>query len=570
MERLSTEQIISSWNGQLSAELSTAGDYPQHILHAYQALKADILASLGQATNEAAKEREFIFNCLERGLMELMTLLLDQTGRKESQLKEDYRALLEGAKDHAIIRTDLNGVILEWNKGAENILQHGRDEAIGKNIKMIFTAEDLAKDADRFEREQAKNQGKAEDKRWHVRKDGSQFFANGSLNPIHDEQDRTIGFVKVMRDETQQLASEEALEEIQERFRAATLATGIGIWDLDLTDDTSWRSESHDRLWGFNQPVQDWGIERALQHVHPEDRELFKNSASEAIARKGMWKVEFRNIWPDQSLHWMRATGQVMLDDEGRPVKIIGTNFDITEQKNMLRNLENETNIREKIISTLSHDLRTPLTAVKMSAQLISRRSEDEKIRNLSLRIDENIERADRMIQDLLDASKIKAGQLIMLKMQDIDVVEVLQHTLDNLTSIHGDRFKLFAPSKLPAYLCPGSVTRIIENLCTNAIKYGQVNEPIDVQVEHESEHDHLLLTVKNTVDPSIQLEPDILFKLYGQGSTAELSGQKGWGIGLTIVKGLTESHGGKVAVDSCSTSTIFKVQLPRDARSFT
>jgi len=225
--------------------------------------------------------------------------------------------------------------------------------------------------------------------------------------------------------------------------------------------------------------------------------------------------------------------------------------------------LQLEKDIREKFINTLSHDLRTPLTAAKMSAQIIERKSSSADIvQNFASKIVGNIDRADQMIQDLLDANRIQAGQSLQPNIELIDLVSVVRKSLDDLITIYGDRFVLDAPKELSAYLCANGMRRIVENLCTNAIKYGHQNTPIRVIVADIGAE--VSLGVHNFGDPLSDDDKNHLFHQFDRLSAAKTLGKEGWGIGLTIVKGITEAHGGKTEVESVSDGTIFRVILPK------
>ena len=119
------------------------------------------------------------------------------------------RLIFESATDFAIFTTDPNGVTTSWNIGAERLLGYREEEIIGQLADIIFTPED-GLDAAARERETARAIGRAEDERWQVRKDGSRFFASGLMMPLEDPRQ---GFVKILRDRTEQHRFEERLRE---------------------------------------------------------------------------------------------------------------------------------------------------------------------------------------------------------------------------------------------------------------------------------------------------------------------------------------------------------------------
>lgn len=138
----------------------------------------------------------------------------EDLGITDQAAHEQFRLLLENAQDHVIFTTDLNGVAMTWNPGVERILGYGRTEWLGQPADIIFVPEDRAKNVPEEERRRAREQDWSDDIRWHQKKDGSRFWAEGSLVALHDKQGDLRGYGKIMRDATKRKVSEE-----QERTR---------------------------------------------------------------------------------------------------------------------------------------------------------------------------------------------------------------------------------------------------------------------------------------------------------------------------------------------------------------
>lgn len=126
---------------------------------------------------------------------------------------EHYRLLVENLTDYAIIALDTNGTIMSWNKGAQQLLQYTEKEALGKNASIFFTDNDLAKGAFEKEKLQAIEEGRGEDERWHVRKDGTTFWGSGILCPVYDTNHMLVGFAKIFRDRTERMSHERRKDE---------------------------------------------------------------------------------------------------------------------------------------------------------------------------------------------------------------------------------------------------------------------------------------------------------------------------------------------------------------------
>jgi len=127
------------------------------------------------------------------------------------QSEQRFRLFVESVHDYAMFQMDTTGVILSWNVGAERLLGWKEQEAIGKTSHLVFTPEDIANSQPETEMEMGRVNGRAEDERWHVRKDGSRFFASGVLTQVCDDTGKLLGFAKVMRDVTGRKEQEEQL-----------------------------------------------------------------------------------------------------------------------------------------------------------------------------------------------------------------------------------------------------------------------------------------------------------------------------------------------------------------------
>jgi signal transduction histidine kinase len=232
--------------------------------------------------------------------------------------------------------------------------------------------------------------------------------------------------------------------------------------------------------------------------------------------------------------------------------------------------LISERGLREAFVSGLAHDLRTPLTAARMNLELlIKRRSEVGSLELHAGRALGELSRLEKMIQDLLDANRIKAGLKLPMKVSHFNLVEEIEHTLDSLASVHGDRFELDAPEQIEGYWDKKAIRRIIENLCVNALKYGDKSMPITISVRLDPSNQQVELCVHNWGSPIPSVEQKSIFDQFRRLNSEMNRLSQGWGIGLAIVRGMAEAHGGSVKVQSTPESgTAFTVVVPIDSRA--
>lgn len=229
--------------------------------------------------------------------------------------------------------------------------------------------------------------------------------------------------------------------------------------------------------------------------------------------------------------------------------------------RDQLLKLKAEQNLREMFVAALTHDLRTPLSVSKLSAQLLALKfAGEEEAQSILSRLDRNLTHVDRMIQDLLDASHIKSGKLIAVQMMECDPGQIAEDVIDELTAVHSGRFELEAIN-IRITADPAGLRRIIENLAANAIKYGNPDVPVRISlVKHE---DRVELKVENKGDPISEEDQRTIFEPFHRAASAIQSTQKGWGLGLSLVRGIARAHGGDVAVYSSADTTCFTVTLP-------
>lgn len=221
--------------------------------------------------------------------------------------------------------------------------------------------------------------------------------------------------------------------------------------------------------------------------------------------------------------------------------------------------------IQEKFTHTLAHDLRNPISAAKLSAQMILRRPEDAAYSTKAAgRICVSMNRLDSMIHDLLDASRIRAGQNLPLQFEDCDLDLIAQQVTDEFNFKHPNRFVIRSVGECVGYWNENGIRRVLENLAANAVKHGAPGSPVTVTIRRTAEQTTISFHNEGRAIPASERET-----LFEQFRHVRAPGARsGWGLGLTVVKGLAEAHHGSVEVESEEgRGTLFTVRLPNDWR---
>jgi signal transduction histidine kinase len=241
---------------------------------------------------------------------------------------------------------------------------------------------------------------------------------------------------------------------------------------------------------------------------------------------------------------------------------------DLLEQlRDNLERLEAERIVRERFVALLAHDLRGPLSTAMMAAKLLAARPERLARADLALRIERNMLRAERMIQDLLDAHRVRAGYRLPLDLQRCDLVDLASNVVAELEDSDRQRVRLSAPERLEGVWMPSQLTRALWNLITNALQYGTPGGQVEVEIARSL--DGVAISVHNTGAAIPPAEQAQLFEPFSRARGAEARA-RGWGLGLTLVRGCAEAHGGTVELASTpETGTTFTMRLPLDAGPF-
>ncbi len=229
------------------------------------------------------------------------------------------------------------------------------------------------------------------------------------------------------------------------------------------------------------------------------------------------------------------------------------------EKSSEVKDLKEERSIRESFVSSLTHDLRTPLSVARMHTEMISRKVNNgllAKCRNVIKHID----MVDRMIQDLLDANKLKAGEKLPIQPCEMCLNDIVTESVADFSALHGDRFMVKAPAKVCGFWCGKAMRRMLDNLLGNAVKYGDPITPIEITINQDRSQTSLVVHNYGPEIPEKEYE-----KLFVPFKRAKSNDKKtGWGIGLSLVKALVESHNGKIFLNSKPVDgTSFKLVFP-------
>lgn len=219
----------------------------------------------------------------------------------------------------------------------------------------------------------------------------------------------------------------------------------------------------------------------------------------------------------------------------------------------------------ERAMLALIHDLRTPVTSAKLSAQTVMA-EDDKEMRDKFLRIIiRSMERVGVMITELLDFSRVQAGHPLMLKFSSVELDQLIRVICREMGPALGDRLVVESQGPVTGYWSEKGLRRALENLITNAAKYGSKHAPITVSLSYTDSSARI--AVHNKGVPILASRQSTIFERFRRGAAAR--GSAGWGIGLSFVKGVAEAHSGRVWLESSEEKgTTFFIEVPTDPRA--
>lgn len=231
--------------------------------------------------------------------------------------------------------------------------------------------------------------------------------------------------------------------------------------------------------------------------------------------------------------------------------------------------LHRERELRERLVSVLAHDMRGPLSTVKLSAEVLVRSpSSEDRVAQLAQRIANNADRIDAMIRELLDASRLGAHEKLELHLAECDLGDLAAELVDQLGLEFGRRVELQRDGALRGVWSAVDLRRAIWNLITNALKHGDTDTTVTVRVRGTPAG--ATLSVHNFGPPISSETQQRIFEPFVRGGH-ERGDALGWGLGLAAVKTCVAAHGGQVRLDGSTAAggTTFTLELPLDSRPF-
>ena|GEM_PF-928891 len=381
---------------------------------------------------------------------------------------------------------------------------------------------------------------------------------------VHGE---IVGVAAVVQEITERRLAEAQLRESEARFRQLADNAPFMVWVTAPEGACIFLSRSWYEFTGIS-PAEGLGA-RWLDAVHPDDRPRFEEALRDAQDRLEPFRHEFRMRRHDGEYRWVLQAAAPRFSPGSKFKGYIGSIIDITERKLAEQELENADRRKDEFLALLAHELRNPLAPLTTATELLGRLPSDDKLDELRRMIERQLNHLTRLVDDLLDTSRITTGRIV-LRPRRVDLREIVRHSLETSRSLiesRGHEVDCVEPDE-PVFVDADAVrlAQVVTNLLNNAAKFTPPGGRIELSIEPQDAE--AVIAVR---DSGVGIAPESLPHLFDRRKRVDAPREDaGLGLGLSLVKRLVELHGGTVRAlsegPSCGATFVIRLPLAGDA----
>jgi len=518
-------------------------------------------------------EQHYLIESLLIALVSTSVMIAARSRADIAHSQNEMHVTLQSIGD-AVIATDTAGRVTRMNGEASRLTGWQEEEATGRQFGDIMTLVNsrtrvsVASPIQHVLRE-GKTVGLANHTTL-ISRTGREWQIADSAAPIRNSDGHLLGIVMVFRDVTEEYAAREVLAHRKRQLDLALDAAGMGIWDWEIANNRVEWIGHQAALFGIRPEDFDGSLTSTQALVHPDDWDMTIAGAL-ATSRDGAdYDQTFRTVWPDGSLHRIRAVAKLIRDDDGKPWRVIGTAQDITDQKlaeeRLLATVDalSRSNVElERFAYVASHDLQEPIRSMVAYSQLLGQRYGDSLDADAKAFLGFIIQGAKRMqalVLDLLEYSQASAGGR---PFAPVDMREVVSAACANLTQAIADSKANIQVEEMPTVLGDESqLVSLMQNLIGNAVKFHLPGVSPCVTL---SAHIADCTATIEVADNGIGIDPvdqSKVFEIFKRLHTPQ--DYPGTGVGLSLAVRIIERHGGAIHLDSAlGQGSRFRVTLP-------
>lgn len=503
-----------------------------------------------------------------RGGERKLLVILGRDITEKKQAETDYirlASMVEYSED-AIIANTLDGIILSWNEGAQQIYGYSADEAIGSPISMLALPE-RPNEMPRILTSITAEGGIEHYETIHVRQDGTNIDVSLTISPIKDALGQITGISMIARDISYRKRIECTLEQLRHQNELILDSAGEGICGLNRDGKITFINPAGARMTGYDIKELIMSDLRRItkgnfsSHIpgepHPESLQPSPIFATleDGKVRHVMDGVFWRKDGTILPVEYVSTP----MRQEGAIIGAVITFKDITERQAMEK-------MKDEFISVVSHELRTPLTSIRGSLGLLSSgllASSPQKSKRMLDIAMFNCDRLMGLVNNILDLERMHSGQLPMEK-HWVNLADLMIQAADEMLPVaeKAGVDLCVVPLEFKVMVDRDRIIQMLTNLLSNSIRFSGANKRIDFSAKRQE--NHVLISVR---DRGRGIPPDKIETIFGRFQQVDASDSRqngGTGLGLAICRSIVEQHGGKIWAESIlGDGSTFFVSLP-------
>src|SRR5262245_55166589 len=505
----------------------------------------------------------------------LVLVDIDSIKQTESSLRasEERLRITYDRAPVGIFETDLEGRFLRVNDKFCEVTGHTREQLLALRSQDITHADDVAAEVEAFDRIRTRVVPSVRGEKRYVREDGQTVWVELHRFTIADAEGQPSFTVGIAEDISERKETETTLRRREARFRALMNSAPVLIWVSGL-EGMEYVNQAYLEFVGVES--QEVLGNAWTYFVHPDDREDYLAAYDRARTALQPFEQQYRLRRADGEYRWMMAVALPQFGAAGKLSGYTGATFDISTLKEAEEGLRTADQRKDEFIAMLAHELRNPLAPITNVVQMLRSANLDTGTLDWAHQVlDRQLRNVGRMVNDLLDVSRVSHGK-VQLQRERVDLNELISRVIDTVRpTIEAGQKQVtveLPTSPVVLFADPVRIDQEIGNLRHNAVKFTAQGGHIAVRATTDGAVSgdggggkEVIITVRDDGDG---MSPEALprgFDLFMQGNASLDRAQGGLGIGLTLVRGLVELHGGKVEATSDGTGlgSEFTVRLP-------